>query len=215
MLRPSVWDRGARRDHAPGEVERDRAAQVRNALEADATRLVGVRQFDRDQHDRLDGTATALAATRWRAEIRLVQLDQVVQQLPIGPNHCPPQLVQKRPGGSIAAEPERALQPERADPTLLVGHVPGRREPRLQIDLRAIEDRAGQQPLLPTACSAAQGAIAHPPERSTTTGRADWALRPAQPLQVGSTGRLIREPATHLRPIPRIITTSDKTYPDH
>jgi hypothetical protein len=31
----------------------------------------------------------------------------------------------------------------------------------------------------------------------------------------GSSNRLIREPAKQLRPVPRIVTTSDKTSPDH
>ena len=79
------------------------------------------------------------------------------QPLPPRTYHRPPQLVQPRPGRLVAAQPENALQTQRAGPVLLRGHVPDRPEPQPQRFARVLEDRAGGHRRLPPAAGAGDG----------------------------------------------------------
>src|SRR2546428_10359796 len=68
---------------------------------------------------------TGLAA----ANERFVYFHRAGQAVPAGPHHGAAELVEPRPGGAVAAEPQDTLQAQRAGPGLLADHPPDRAEP--------------------------------------------------------------------------------------
>jgi hypothetical protein len=168
------------------------------AIRVTAGRAVVVLDGDRD--DRLAlGAAAALARPR-RTDVGLVDLDGAGEQLAAGQHHRAAQLVQPRPRGLVAAESEHALQAERADALLLVDDVPDRREPALQRQSAAVEDRpGGHRRLVPAQRAAAQPATDRPPVAAD--GAAEAApepLAPADALEVAQARLIIGEPGRQL-----------------
>ena len=97
--------------------------------------------LDGDHDQRLAVQATP-APTRFHpADKGFVDLDRPAQQLATGQHHRAAQLVQPRPRGLVAPEPEHPLQPERADPVSLIHDVPHRRKPAPQRQTAAVKDR--------------------------------------------------------------------------
>ena len=78
------------------------------------------------------------------ADVALIDLDGVGEQLASGEHHPAAELVQPRPRGPIAPEAEHPLQPERGHALLLVHDVPDRGEPAHQRRACPGEDRAGR-----------------------------------------------------------------------
>ena len=118
----------AARDVVEHEVGERRLADVGDAPHAHASRRLAA-VLNRDHDDRLAGRGATTRAGPHAADIGLVDLDGVLEQLASGQHHRPAQLVQPRPGGLVAAELQHVLQPERGDTILLVDDVPDRREP--------------------------------------------------------------------------------------
>ena len=75
-----------------------------------------------------DTTDTAAEDTCAKESLNLVNPGQ----LTVGTDHRPAQLVLRRPGRLVGAEPEDALQAKRRDPVLLGAHEPHRRQPHAQ-----------------------------------------------------------------------------------
>ena len=147
------------------------AARAWDAGEANSTHAAAA-LLDRDQHHRLPFCSTTVFARRDAADVRLVDLDLAGELVAARTHHRPPELVQPRPRRFVGAELERPLQPKRADTALLVGDLPGGREPERKRRARAGEDRARRRRGAPVTRATAQQAIAHPPAVGTSAGRA-------------------------------------------
>src|SRR5437667_9347983 len=102
-------DESAGGDGALHEARQRARRGIRHDVESDAT---GGRpaHFHRADDQRLvQELAAALQADLGAPEIGLIHLDLVLQRLPLGVHHGPPQLVQQGPG-SLIADPKLAVQ---------------------------------------------------------------------------------------------------------
>jgi hypothetical protein len=171
--------------------------------------------FDRDRDDRLVRLTAPPRASVGPADGGLVDLDHVVEQ-PARRAHRAPQRVQHRPRPLIRAEPEQALQIERADTALLTGNEPDGPQPDPERHPAIGKQRARPERHLGPARRTA------PPlrprrDQPTTPPAAPCAhkpLRPAQPLEVRRTARLVHEPALELTTITRVVDPGPRAAPN-
>ena len=146
------------------------------------------------------------------APVGFIDFHYATQPLPPRTYHRPPQLVQPRPGRLVAAQPENALQTQRAGPVLLRGHVPDRPEPQPQRFARVLEDRAGGHRRLPPAAGALPPHLTHRPSPLMPACRTAETVRPAQPEQVVPTGLLGPEPRLELDQVAWVILHEPAYY---
>lgn len=140
---------------------------------------------DRRHEGRLAGRAAApLAARTHPAEIGVVHLDPAVERgVRLAPRHHRHDLLLHRPGGRLL-DPETAAELDRRDAVLRRHDQVDGCEPGGQRQLGRVEDRARRQRGLRLAAVA----LIQPPARrnaiaAMAAGRADEAVRPAQPEQ--------------------------------
>ena len=115
---------------------------------------------------------------------------------------------QHRPGRLVAAQTEHTLQSKRTDPKLLVGHVPGRRQPHPQWRTRLVEDSPSRhRPLVGAVAAHQAGSTRAVRFTSYPTGRTNETTRPAQLPQIGQTSLFAGEPVQKLVPVARIVFT--------
>jgi len=106
-------DRRAWRDVGLHEPSQGCPRRVRYHLEPYASGALAS-NLDRSDHQRLVAQLAASAKVDLRAaDIRLVHLDLVAQQIATWAHHCAPELVQERPCGLVPTDPELALELER------------------------------------------------------------------------------------------------------
>ena len=164
-----------------------------------------------NRDDRLALDLPAPLALFRAAHIGFVDFDRAAEAIPPRPHHRPAQLVQPRPGGLVAAEPEHPLQTESADAVLLAGNEPHGHEPGPERLARALEDRAGGERGAPATTAAAQQLIRHHPRLAAHAAVwADEPVRPAQAPDVVPARRLVPEPLLHLLEGPRVIDAGDR-----
>ena len=101
------------------------------------------RHFHRNYNQRLGFRLPPAPARVHAPHIGLVHFDPAGEAIAARTHHRPTKLVEPRPGGLVAAQTQRPLQPQGAHPRLLVRHPPHRSEPRHQRRPRVLEDRAG------------------------------------------------------------------------
>ena len=190
-------DQGAGRHGGAGEVEQLRAARALSNAEAGASQPAGVEAFDRDHDGHLVGAAALLTGAA-PADERLVQFNDPGEQVALGADHGPAQLVQPRPRRLIRPEPERLLQAQRGDPVLLRGHEPHRGKPRRDRGVRAVKDRARRHRGLAPTLHAHPQRPRRAPRSITTADRAHEPLRPPQPSQVLQARHVAGEPVPKL-----------------
>ena len=77
---------------------------------------------------------------RAKRHLRLVDLDQVLQQAPVGVDHRAAQLVQQEPGGLVASEAKLSLELQRGDAVGMAGDDVRGEEPRLEGQVAAVDD---------------------------------------------------------------------------
>ena len=77
---------------------------------------------------------------RAKRHLRLVDLDQVLQQAPVGGDHRAAQLVQQEPGGLAASEAKLSLELQRGDAVGMAGDDVRGEEPRLEGQVAAVDD---------------------------------------------------------------------------
>lgn len=77
------------------------------------------------------------------ADKDFIDLDLAAQLLPVWPDHGPAQLMEAHPGRSIAPESQCSLEPQGAQPGLLIGDVPDRPKPEPKRQVAAVEDCPG------------------------------------------------------------------------
>jgi len=105
-------------------------------------------------------------------------------------DHGTPQLVQPRPGGGVAAQPQHLLYMGCTRPVLLARHVPHGTKPKLQRFPNVLKDRSGRYRQLVTAAAAHDASPARgPPLRRPAPG-AFKSVRPAEISQVFPAGSL-------------------------
>ena len=157
-----------------------------------------------DQHLVGDGLDQA-SDTNKRTEcgvrrISAVDLDYAHQRMALGIDHRPAQLARQHPGRPIRAQPQHRLELQRRDAIGMRRHQKCRQEPRPQRQLAGMHDRPGRHRGLTIASNALEGLglALQGPSPICATSRTDKPLRPAQLIQVGGTGSLIREPLLKL-----------------
>jgi hypothetical protein len=111
-------DGGAGSHDVTGEVDHVQAAGLVGELQADPAEPAAVVAFDGDGDRRLVGGRPSFALGP-SAQEALVELDHPGQQLAVGADHGPAQLVQPGPRGLIRAKAEGVLQALSGDPVLL------------------------------------------------------------------------------------------------
>ena len=95
--------------------------------------------------------------------VRLVDLDQILEQGPVLHHHGPADLLQQKPGRLAAAEAKLGLQLERRDAVGVARHNMERGKPRLQRQMAAVNEGAGGH----RGLLAASGALhRHPSSRN-------------------------------------------------
>src|SRR5439155_16235387 len=155
-------------DHAAGlggggdELGQARLRAVVDACEPHASAGALRTHLDRDRDD-LFLAAAPVAAGRLRADKGLVDLKLAYQPVTPRAYHRPAQLVQQRPGGLVARQPERTLERERAHARLLIRHIPGGGEPGHERQTRVGQDRARRHRTLQPAARTAPQAAREPP----------------------------------------------------
>ena len=116
-----------------------------------------------------------------------------------------PQLVQPSPGGLITAQAKNALQAERTDPVLLVGHVPHRLEPKAQWLSSALEDRPRRHRCLTLTPVASQLTPRRRPGVGSAARRASKTFRPTNTPKKLRTRRLRHEPRVEFSQGARVV----------
>ena len=113
--------------------------------------------------------------------------------------------VQPSPGGLITAQAKNALQAERTDPVLLVGHVPHRLEPKAQWLSSALEDRPRRHRCLTLTPVASQLTPRRRPGVGSAARRASKTFRPTNTPKKLRTRRLRHEPRVEFSQGARVV----------
>ena len=148
----------------------------------------------------------------WTSDVRFINLHLTRELVATRTHHGPAQPMQHRPRRLIAAQAQGSLKTQCADPVLLIGQVPCRREPAAQWRARLRKDRAGRHRSLITA------ATTHQTRTRRSVGltrfgasRTDESLGPPKPLKIIHTSHLIRIPIQKLGPVLGVISARDQS----
>ena len=90
--------------------------------------------LDRNDHQRFILRPASNMAFFRPANIGFINLDQLLQAVPSGANHCATQFVKPSPGGFIAPQPQGGLQPGGTSTRFLTGY------PYENVDWKTIEN---------------------------------------------------------------------------
>ena len=156
-----------RRQAGPGGVE--------ETAQPDAAQSAAL-DFHRNDNQRLGFRLPPAPARVHAPHIGLVHFDPAGEAIAARTHHRPTKLVEPRPGGLVAAQTQRPLQPQGAHPRLLVRHPPHRSEPRHHRRPRVLEDRAGGHRRLVGAGRALPPPSSHGPRLRRPTARAPKPL---------------------------------------
>ena len=133
-------------------------------------------------------------------DIGLVQLDSARQPVALETHHGAAQLLQHRPGGLVAGEPELALQLQRREARRVGGDEVGGGEPERQGQPGAVQDGAGRhRGLAPARPALQQIAGGQKVAAVVAARRATKAVRRAAGHEIVPTGLVGREPGLKLR----------------
>src|SRR5664280_1387837 len=195
-------------DDLGGEVDHVRSPWLAGNLEADPAKAAACCALARD------GDRSLVAQSPWlscasAAEEALVEFydDAGIgpEQLAVGTNHCPAELVQPGPRGLIGPESQGVLEALRRDAVLLRRHEPYRGEPRRERGVGTVEDRPGRDRGLQGALDAHSKPSPNVPTLATATARARETSRPAEPGEILPTSLVIRKPGPKLLVRPRVV----------
>ncbi len=100
--------------------------------------------------------------------------------LPPGPHHCPPHLVQHRPGRPVIAQAKRPPHSQGAGTHLLAGHVPPGARPHREWHLRILEGGSSGHRRLTAALRTPLPISANVPRRTLPAPRTAPAIRPSK-----------------------------------
>jgi len=204
---PAIGEDARSRLHrGSGEAFECIAADVGHRSHAYATQAVVLENLDRDRDDCFALGVASTSSFFQASDIGFVNFNDALQTVAFGAHHSATKLMEPRPSRLVALQTENSLDPEGVRPVLVARDLPRREEPGPQRRTRPMEDRAGEDGRLLFATRAHQQGSRRSPRRpAPAASRANKALRPANPLQVGETTPLIGEGRVELRPIAWII----------
>ena len=161
------------------------------------TGLLELANLDGADDDDLIGDSAPLA-TGGTANKGFVDLNASIASDPVssGPHHGRTKPVQELKGGLVSLEPQVALELYGRNPRRLTRDEIGAPEPHHQRHMGAVHDRPSGEAGVRTAGTAPQDrrpVIEAEGIAGGLTAGTEKARRPAQLLQVGGTGRLVRE----------------------
>ena len=144
--------------------------------------------------------------------IGLVDFHATAEPFSAGPHHRAPQLVQQRPGGTVASQTQDALQSQCARPVFLAGHPPHGPKPGAQRQARVLENRARRHRSLIIALPTPQQAPPAVPSSPPSTAGTHKTLWPAQLHQILATRLLSGKTPLKLLQRPRVVLHSPACY---
>src|SRR3972149_6351225 len=168
--------------------------------------------LDRNDHQRFILRPTSNVVFFPPPNVGFIDLDQLLQAVPSGANHCTTQLVKPSPGGFIAPQPQGGLQPGGASTRFLTGHPPHGVEPHSQRLSGVLKDRPRRdRDLTTTRRAVPQAPFGGPSLVSAALGTAK-PVRPAQPGQILTTGLPRGKHRVEFHQIPWILLHTPKHY---
>ena len=97
-------------------------------------------QLSRNYNQRLSCCSTTPFSSLFASDVRFIDFHNAPKPVPSRPDHRSAEFVQPCPRGTIAAETEDALQPQRIRPIFLTRNMPDCSEPKIQRLLRVLKD---------------------------------------------------------------------------
>src|SRR5712691_11261148 len=146
------------------------------------------------------------------ANERFVYFHRTGQAVPSGAHHGAAELVEPRPGGAVAAEPQDTLQAQRAGTGLLADHPPDRAEPQRQRRASVLEDRSSRHGHLMPAGRAHPEPASGRPSLGGPARRAREVSRPPKLRQVLAARLVGGEPPLQLHERARVILHDPHYY---
>jgi len=175
-------------------------------FEPDATRSLTPNLHSADNDRLVNDVAPTAQARFWPANVGLVHLDSLFEELPLWPNHGAPKFLEHGPRRLVAPEAELALELESRESRGLSRDQVGGPEPLREWDSRPVQNRSRcdrgvvtASPTTPQEPSRQLESLAVP---------APWALEalgPSTPSQVQTTRGLVGEQLPKLVQRPRIL----------
>ncbi len=181
-------DEGAGGDGAFHEAHQRARRGIRDHVEPHPAGRLPPNFHRADDQRLVQELAAALETGLVTPQIGLIDLDLLLQRLPLGVDHGPTKLVQERPG-RLVADPELAPQLHRRQPGGMGGHQVGGPEPDRQRHPRPMQDRARRHRDLP----ATRLALPQPPVRQLE-GCPRPAVRTAKPVGPSARGQVLPAP---------------------
>src|SRR5690606_33227883 len=161
--------------------------------------------LDCNGHQRLGFRVTPGRARLYAADVDLVDFHDSLEPLTIGTYHGAAKLVEPRPSGFVAPEPEHALHVHGVRAVLVAHDLPGRDEPQPKWLARPLEDRAGGNRRSAPAAPAQQPPGRLPGLPLVPATRAHEPSRPPDARQEALTGLVIRKEPVEVRQVPRVV----------
>jgi hypothetical protein len=172
---PVGVDRGAGGDDLGGELDHVQSSWPVGDLEADPAKAAACGALDRDGDGGLVAGCPLFPGASPAQEALVEFYDDASigpEQLAVGTDHGPSELVQPGPGGLIGTEPQGVLEALSRDAVLVRRDEPHRGEPRRGRGVGPVEDRPGRDRGLHGALDAHSKPSPHVPASATATVRA-------------------------------------------
>ena len=198
-------DAGARLDGFLHERPQRLAADVGHPAQPHATEPLLVNDFHGHRYHRPFLRVAPLGTDLRPSHVRLVDLDDAQELVPIRSNHGPPQLVQPRPRRLITVDAEHAFDVDRIRPVLVSHDFPRRDEPEFERLSRSLKDGPGRHRSAAPTIRAEGAARRTPGVPGVAAGWAHESARPTQALQETAAGRFVREEPVEVRQVRRIV----------
>src|SRR5664280_355872 len=195
-------------DDLGGELDHVQSPWLVGNLEADPAKATACGALDRDGDRGLVARCPRLSCASAAEEALVEFYDDAgiaAEQLAVGTDHGPAELVQPGPRGLIGTEPQGVLEALCRDAVLLRRHEPHRGEPRRERGVGTVEDRPGRIRGLNGALDAHSKPSPNVPTPATATVRARETGRPAEPGEILATSLVIRKPGPKLLVRPRVV----------
>jgi len=133
------------------------------------------------RHTEARTLATSFASA---ADIDFIDLNLTAQLLAVRPDHGPTQLVETHPGRSIAPKSQCSLEPQGAQPGLLIGDPPDSPKPEPERQVAAMENGSRGRRNHGATIAAPPGPSRQQPALPVTASRTPEALGPANLDQI-------------------------------
>lgn len=196
---PAVTDHNRGELHVGLDEARERGPRrIGNHLKPDATRSAAP-DFDGTDNERSVAQLAPTSRSFLIADVRLIHFHLAAQRLSPGPEHCPAQFLEHRPGRFVAVDAELTLKLERRHPRRVRGDQVGRPEPLPQRRACTVQHRAGcHRGLMAARLALPEMAVRQLERVRVPAPGASVPVRPAGSGEVGTTRRLVGKPGLKL-----------------